>query len=94
MHAAETVRVETDQVRCAMDTLRARCISGIVVDRERTAELAQHDLGELSSIAAQEGQALATRAATSSRDAAWHVRSVARDDLVQLDGDRHIDQEH
>jgi aspartate ammonia-lyase len=49
---------------CAMDTLRSRCISGIVVNRQRTAALAQHDLGALSSIAAEEGYAFATRAAT------------------------------
>ena len=91
--ASELLNSQED-LRCAMDTLRARCIRGIVVDRQRTAELAQHDLGELSSIAAQEGYALATRAATSSRDASRHVRSVTRDDLVQLDRDRHIDQEH
>jgi aspartate ammonia-lyase len=91
--ASELLNSQED-LRCAMDTLRARCITGIVVDRQRTAELAQHDLGELSSIAAQEGYALATRAATSSRDAGREVRSATRDDVVQLDGDRHIDQEH
>ena len=56
----------------------ARCIGGIVVDRERTADLAQHDLGELSSIAALEGYALATRAATSSRDARRQSLSHSR----------------
>jgi aspartate ammonia-lyase len=54
-----------EDLRCAMDALRARCISGIVVNRQRTAELALHDLGELSSIAAQEGYVVATRAAKS-----------------------------
>jgi len=91
--ASELLNSQED-LRCAMDTLRARCISGIVVDRQRTADLAQHDLGELSSIAALKGYALATRAATSSRDAGRHVRSAARDDLVQLGRARHIDQEH
>jgi aspartate ammonia-lyase len=49
---------------CAMDALRARCIDGIVVNRERLADLVRHDLDELSSLAAVEGYALATRAAT------------------------------
>lgn len=61
--ASELLDNQLDMSR-AMDTLRSRCISGIVVNRRRTAALAQHDLGELSSIAAEEGYAIATRAAT------------------------------
>jgi aspartate ammonia-lyase len=49
---------------CAMDALRARCIDGIVVNRERLADLVRHDLDELSSMAAVEGYAHATRAAS------------------------------
>jgi aspartate ammonia-lyase len=61
--ASELLDNQLDMSR-AMDTLRSRCISGIVVNRRRTAALAQHDLGELSSIAAEEGYAIATSAAT------------------------------
>jgi aspartate ammonia-lyase len=49
---------------CAMDALRARCIEGIVVNRERLADLVRHDLDELSAMAAVQGYALATRAAS------------------------------
>lgn len=71
---------------CAMDALRSRCIRGIVVNRQRTAALAQHDLGELSSIAAAEGYAIATRAATVVRHAPGNARMVAQS-LLQPDAD-------
>jgi aspartate ammonia-lyase len=61
--AAELLDSQLD-LCCAMDTLRARCIDGIVVNRQRTTALAQHDLGELSAIAAVQGYAVATRAAS------------------------------
>ena len=60
--ACELLNSQED-LRCAMDALRSRCIDGIVVNRERLADLVRHDLGELSSMAAVEGYALATRAA-------------------------------
>jgi aspartate ammonia-lyase len=73
---------------CAMDTLRTRCVSGIVVNRQRTTALAQHDLGELSAIAAQEGYAIATRAATlvhaTPGTAVAAVGSLARRDADEL----------
>jgi aspartate ammonia-lyase len=43
-----------------MEALRTKCIDGIVVNQTRTAALARHDLGELSTMAASNGYALAT----------------------------------
>ena len=62
---------------CAMDALRARCIDGIVVNRERLADLVRHDLDELSSLAAVEGYALATRAASADPGPAHQTRGGA-----------------
>jgi aspartate ammonia-lyase len=66
--AGELLDSQND-LRCALDALRERCIEGIVVDVERAAELARHDLGELSRVAAHDGYALATAAATIDGDA-------------------------
>lgn len=60
--ASELLNSQQD-LCCAMEALRARCITGIVVDPVRTADLAQHCLGELSDIAARQGYAFATEAA-------------------------------
>jgi aspartate ammonia-lyase len=62
---------------CAMDALRARCIDGIVVNRERLADLVRHDLDELSSLAAVEGYALATRVASADPGPAPQTRGGA-----------------
>ena len=62
---------------CAMDALRARCIDGIVVNRARLADLVRHDLDELSSLAAVEGYALATRVASADPGPAPQTRGGA-----------------
>ena len=48
---------------CAMDALRVRCVEGIVVDVVRNAEHVGHDLGALSSMAAEQGHGAAIQAA-------------------------------
>jgi aspartate ammonia-lyase len=78
---------------CAMDALRVRCISGIVVNRQRNAELVRHDLGELTSIAASDGYALATRAAKLSDGAQEVAVSKARREVNRTGGDLDPDQE-
>ena len=55
-----------EDLRCAMHALRTRCVAGIVVDRSRTRDLAGHDVGGLSELAASQGYAAATRLAAAS----------------------------
>jgi hypothetical protein len=65
-----------------------------VVNRQRHAELVRHDLGELTSIAASEGYALATRAAKLSDGAQEVAVSQARREVNRTGGDLDPDQEH
>lgn len=60
--AAELLGAQSD-LTCAMDTLRERCIDGIAVDTARSWELAGHSLGALTTLAARDGHAAATRVA-------------------------------
>ena len=52
---------------CAMHALRVRCVEGIVVDGRRHAQHVGHDLGALSSMAAEQGYVAATQAARRGR---------------------------
>jgi aspartate ammonia-lyase len=60
---ADELLASQEDLRCGMDGLRTRCIQGIVVDHARTAELARHDIGELTQLAATQGYVSATRLA-------------------------------
>jgi aspartate ammonia-lyase len=83
-----------EDLYCAMDALRVRCISGIVVNRQRHAELVQHNLGELTSIAASGGYALATRAAQLSDGAQKVAVSHAGREVNRTGGHLDPDQAH
>jgi aspartate ammonia-lyase len=52
-----------EDMRYAMDALRMLCIAGATVNEHRAAQLAEHELGDLSCIAVEEGYARATQAA-------------------------------
>ena len=66
---ADELLASQDDLRCAMDGLRTRCVSGIVVDPSRAAELARHDIGELTELAATAGYVSATQLAQGLRAA-------------------------
>ena len=91
--ACELLNSQED-LYCAMDALRIRCITGIVVNRQRHAELVQHHLGEVSSIAATEGYALATRAVQLSDGAPRRAVSQAREEVNQPGVDPGPEQQH
>jgi aspartate ammonia-lyase len=63
--ASELLDAQLD-LTCAMDVLRTRCVSGIVVNRRRTSQLTKYSLGALSTIAARDGYSTATKAAIAS----------------------------
>jgi aspartate ammonia-lyase len=60
---ADELLASQEDLRCGMDGLRTRCVQGIVVDHARTAELAGHDIGALTELAAAQGYVGATRLA-------------------------------